>query len=137
MSMAVKLSDDLVNGAREEARAADRSITSQIEHWARLGRQVEQVLRHDEVMDLKRAGDESVAELPPPTRRAVLTALRQIASDRRRTELSTTLTSGRTVYQAVDEGRVERIEPGGTRTVGRFVNRRFTPDEPRRASRRR
>ena len=75
MSMPVKLSDDLVADAREEARTADRSITSQIEHWARLG---------------KDAGN----------------------------------------------GRVERIERNGTRTVGRFVNRRFTADSPQRTTRR-
>jgi ParD-like antitoxin of type II bacterial toxin-antitoxin system len=132
MSMAVKLSDDLVEEAREEAKAADRSITSQIEHWARLGRQIEHLLRHDDMLSLKRA-----ATLPPPTRRAVLAAIRRIALQRGRRDLAETIAAGRTVYQAAGNGRVERIEPDGTRTIGRFVNRRFTADEPQRASRRR
>lgn len=137
MSMPVKLSDDLVRDAREEAKAADRSITSQIEHWARLGRNVENVLRHEDVLSLKRASEKDDALGPPPTRRAVLAALRRIASDGPRTELAATLTEGRTVYQAAGEGRIERIERDGTRTVGRLINRRFTPDEPQRSTRRR
>lgn len=135
--MPVKLSDDLVRDAREEAKAADRSITSQIEHWARLGRNVENILRHEDVLNLKRASEKDDALGPPPTRRAVLAALRRIASDGPRTELATTLMKGRTVYQDAGEGRIERIERDGTRTVGRIINRRFTPDEPQRTTRRR
>ena len=136
MSMPVKLSDDLVRDARQEAKAADRSITSQIEHWARLGRKVESVLRHEDVLNLKRASDDD-AVVPPPTRRSVLAALRRIAASGARTQLGATLMEGRTVYQDAGEGRIERIEPDGTRAVGRFVNRRFIADEPQHVPRRR
>src|SRR5437763_5920977 len=134
MGTSLKLSDDIVNEARHEAEAADRSLTSQIEHWARLGRRVESVLRHDDVLALKRAGE---GRLTPPARRALLAALRRIASDGVRTDLSSTLKEGRTVYQDAGNGRVERIERDGTRTAGRFVNRRFIADEPERAAGRR
>ena len=43
MGMPVKLSDELVESAREEAANTDRSITGQIEHWAKIGRSVETV----------------------------------------------------------------------------------------------
>lgn len=132
MGTSLKLSDDLVKEARQEAEASDRSLTSQIEHWARLGRSVESALRHEEILALKRE-----EPLAPPTRRALLAALRTIASDRVRTELSATLKQERTVYQDAGDGRVERIERDGTRAVGRLVNRRFLPDEPERATRRR
>ena len=134
MGMPVKLSDDLVKDARQEAEAADRSLTSQIEHWARLGRKVERVLRYEDVLNLKRAGEAPPA---PPARRAILAALRRIASGAARAELAATLRDGRTVYQDAGDGRVERIERDGTRTVGHFVNRRFTANEPERATRRR
>ncbi len=136
MSMPVKLSDDLVSEAREEAKAADRSITSQIEHWARLGRTVESLLRHEDVLALKRAASDVESTLPPPTRRAIVAALRRISSEDARPELAAALMQGRTVYQDAGDGRVERIERDGTRSIGRFVNRRFTADEPRRATRR-
>lgn len=134
MGTSLKLSDDLVNEARQEAEAADRSLTSQIEHWARLGRKVESVLRHEDVLALKRSADEPLA---PPTRRALLAALRRITSEGVRSELTAALKQGRTVYQDAGDGRVERIERDGTRTIGRFAGRRFTPDEPERAARRR
>jgi hypothetical protein len=126
MGVPVKLSDDLVNEAREEAKAADRSITSQIEHWARLGRTVEGVVRH-------RAGDPSVA---PRTRRAMLSAIARVASADARPDLASSLMQGRAVYQDAGDGLIERIEVDGTRTIGRFVNRRFTPDQAERPTRR-
>jgi len=55
MGMPVKLSDELVASAREEAASTDRSITGQIEHWAKIGRSVETVLRHQDVQALKRS----------------------------------------------------------------------------------
>jgi hypothetical protein len=41
MASAVKLSDELVNAARRASRTWSRSMTQQIEHWARIGRAVE------------------------------------------------------------------------------------------------
>lgn len=106
MGMAVKLSDDLVKEAREEAEVTDRSLTSQIEHWARLGRKVERVLQHEEILNLKRAGETPPA---PPTRRAVMSALRRIASEGSRPELAATLREGR--YGGGGEDYVRREVP--------------------------
>jgi hypothetical protein len=55
MGMPVKLSDELVESARQEAASTDRSITGQIEHWAKIGRSVETVLRRQDIQALKRA----------------------------------------------------------------------------------
>jgi hypothetical protein len=125
--MPVKLSDELVKQARDEAKAADRSITAQIEHWAKLGRQVENVLRHEDTLALKR----SAANDSPPTRASVEAVLRSVAGGVSK-EISRALTAGRTVYQADPNGSdaVERIEPDGHRAVGRFQNRRFVEQKP-------
>ena len=69
MGMPVKLSDELVASARKEASSTDRSITGQIEHWAKIGRSVETVLRHQDVQALKRSPAD--ATLTVPARRAV------------------------------------------------------------------
>jgi hypothetical protein len=135
MGMPVKLSDNLVRDAREEAKAADRSVPSQIEHWARLGRTVESVLRYDDVVALKRADEKGDTAVARQTRRTVVAALRRIAADGQRPELAEMLMRGRTVYQDAGDGRIEQIEQDGTRRIGRIVNRRFTPDEPQRSSR--
>ncbi|MDD5175991.1 MAG: hypothetical protein PHQ05_06175 [Sterolibacterium sp.] len=41
MSIALKLSDELIEIARPHAAAKHRSVPKQIEHWARLGKAVE------------------------------------------------------------------------------------------------
>lgn len=41
MGRAVKLSDELVESARHESKIYSRSMTQQIEHWARIGRAAE------------------------------------------------------------------------------------------------
>lgn len=41
MSVALKLSDELVEMAKTHAAAAQRSVPKQIEYWARLGKAVD------------------------------------------------------------------------------------------------
>src|SRR6266850_6443510 len=57
MPAPVKISDRLLERAKEEAKGAHRSVTAQIEHWATLGRAVEVMTAHREVLMLKRAGE--------------------------------------------------------------------------------
>ena len=42
MATAIKLSDELVNSARPYANAMQRSVTKQIEYWAKLGKTAEE-----------------------------------------------------------------------------------------------
>lgn len=129
MGLPVKLSDALVKLARMEAEAADRSLTAQIEHWARLGRSAEAALRHEDVLALKRTeGDLRRAFPGASTRQAIHTLLRRIAATNR-TELARALTHGRVAYQSDPGGSrlIMRIEPDGRRTLGRFEKRRFVP----------
>jgi ParD-like antitoxin of type II bacterial toxin-antitoxin system len=42
MAIALKLSDELVEIAKPHAAAKHRSVPKQIEHWARLGKAVEE-----------------------------------------------------------------------------------------------
>lgn len=136
MGMPVKLSDELVESARAEAANTDRSITGQIEHWAKIGRSVEMVLQHQEVQALKRSPLN--ARLTSATRHAIQAALERVIAEGDRRSLARSLRSGRTVYQSDPKGSglTERIEPDGSRTVGRFVNRRFVPAPSARAGRR-
>src|SRR5438094_9951242 len=100
--MPVKLSDELVESAREEAATTDRSITGQIEHWAKIGRSVETVLRHQEVQTLKRSPLN--ATLTGPARRAVEAALHRVVIETGRGALARRLKAGRTVYQSDPAG---------------------------------
>jgi ParD-like antitoxin of type II bacterial toxin-antitoxin system len=49
----VRLSAQLAASARSAARTQERSLTEQVEHWARLGQQVERVVMASTVTRLK------------------------------------------------------------------------------------
>ena len=127
MGMPVKLSDELVASARKEAASTDRSITGQIEHWAKIGRSVETVLRHQDVQALKRSPAD--ATLTVPARQAVQAVLERLVTEKDRGTLASRLKAGRVVYQSdpAGSGLTERVSPDGTRTLGRLANRRFVP----------
>jgi len=131
MGMSLKISDELLKDAREEAKATDRSITSQIEHWARLGRRVERGLRHEEVVNLKRPAPED-----NPVVQSILAKLERVITGDH-SDLAKKLLESGPVYQGAGGGRVERILPDGTRSIGHFVDKRFVPDEPKPKTRRR
>jgi hypothetical protein len=130
MGMPVKLSDELVTAARAEAEASQRSIAAQVEHWARLGRAVEAVLPHPDVVALKRAPDLTAAFPDRSKREAVLALLNRLESSPERSAALRRVRGGeRPVYGSdpAYPGLVVRIDPDGTRTPGRFENRRFVP----------
>jgi ParD-like antitoxin of type II bacterial toxin-antitoxin system len=120
MGQPVKLSDALVLDARLIGGAAERSIASQIEFWAGLGRAVESVLRTESVLRLKQRG-----ETVP-----LSDCLRTVDSKAGRARVKTHL-AGRPFPHfepAVERpGFLVKIDEDGQRTVGRFVNRLFRP----------
>lgn len=118
MSQPVKVSDTLLMDARMAGEAVERSIAGQIEFWAKLGRAVELLLQGDKVLALCRAGDaqplsKQLATVDTPTgRRRVAEHLKALPYPH---------------YEAVpgSPGLLTRIEADGSRTTGRFVNRKF------------
>lgn len=121
MGLPIKISDDLALAAREEADVCDRSIASQVEHWARIGRAVEQVLGHEQLVALKRQ-----ARLPDFAQ-----AMREATSELgQQKALAHLRTLGGPRYGVDPErpGSIIRIDPDGSRVRGRFVNRHFIAD---------
>lgn len=119
-SMPLRISAELVEKARAEADSADRSVTAQVEHWLKLGMALEDVLSHRQAMQLKRHLAVGVPEALERARsgagqEAALAHLRESGQPRYGTD-------------PAYPGRIIRIDPDGTRTVGSFVNRRFVPD---------
>ena len=120
MAMPVKISDALMMDARANAKLSDRSIAGQIEHWARLGKAVESILRVPAVTALKEriavTLNESVAQIGTTAGQCRLNEVLQRKPFPH--------------YEAVQD-RPEyliRIEADGTRKVGRFVGRQFVED---------
>ncbi|HEU5123051.1 MAG TPA: hypothetical protein VFW05_03200 [Verrucomicrobiae bacterium] len=117
MSQPVKVSDALVLDARLTGEVAERSIASQIEFWARLGRAIEPLLRGDKALALRRSGDA----------KPLSESLRSVDSPEGRKRVAEHLKSRPYPhYEATDTpGLLIRIESNGKRTIGRFVNREF------------
>jgi hypothetical protein len=117
MSQPVKISDTLLLDARLVGQAAERSIAGQIEFWARLGRALEPLLRGTQALALRRSGDSQ----------PLSESLKSVDSREGRRRVAEHLGSlPYPHYEAADSpGLLVKIDADGTRTLGRFVNRRF------------
>ena len=64
-----------------------------------------------------------------PSGRAVKAVLAGLVTNKAKSTLASRLKAGRVVYQSDPKGSglIERVEPNGTRTLGRLVHRRFVP----------
>lgn len=115
----VRLSSNLATQARQTAEIADRSLTEQVEHWARLGQIVEASVSSATVTKLKALSyDAALPELiaaadSPAARADTAAAIRSRASG--------------PVYgiAADDPDVIVRHEPDGTITRGVFANGSF------------
>jgi hypothetical protein len=121
MSQPVKLSDALVLDARLAAELQERSIAGQVEYWAKLGQAIDHLLRGQQAIALLRTGgakplSELVAEVGTPVGREKLQAY---------------LEGEPFPHFEVHPSRsgfLIRTDEDGTRTVGRFVDRKFVVD---------
>ena len=120
MSQPVKVSDALILDARLMGEATQRSIASQIEFWARLGRAIESLLRGDRMLALCQAG----------RAKPLSACLKSVDSAEGRKRLSDHLKSLPYPHYEPAPGLARllvRIEANGKRTTGKFVNRKFQP----------
>lgn len=124
MGLPIKISEGLALAARTEAEVFERSIASQVEHWAQIGRAVEQILGHDQVAALKRQA--GARELSDAMRKASSESGQQRALEHLRK-----LGGPRYTVDPSRRGGIIRIDADGSRSRGRFVRRRFvvTPDD--------
>jgi hypothetical protein len=120
MGQPVKLSEELVLDARLAGEAGERSIAGQIEYWAKIGRAVELHLRIPQLLKLKREG-----ETRPVS--ALLASVDTAAGRKRLAAHLDKIAFPHFEAAAGKKGLVVKIDKDGTRTVGRFVNRKFRP----------
>lgn len=118
MSQPVKLSDVLVLDARLIGEVAERSIAGQIEYWANLGRAIEPLLQGTQALALcKKAGARPLSE-----------CLELVDTSEGKDRVKKYLeTQPYPHYEPAKDapGLLVRIDADGTRTTGRFVNRKF------------
>ena len=131
MPAPVKVSDHLLALAKEEARAAHRSATAQIEHWATLGRAVEAMVAYRDVLALKRAGE----ELPMPAfvhRDEVREALARLVADTNRESVKARIRAAGGPFYASDPGHPERIVEIGAERPARVLAHARKKSPPKR-----
>ena len=128
MSQPVKISDALLLDARVTANVAERSIASQIEYWAQLGRAIEPLLQGAQALALRQSGEA----------RPLSACIESVGTDEGRKRVADYLDSQPFPHYEADPEIPEllvRIDEDGTRTRGRFVNREFKPEKSRRGKR--
>jgi len=139
MPQPVKVSDALIEAAREAAPLANRSLAAQVEHWAALGRAIEGSLTADQSVTLKRAIHEPLAppygssESAQAVRERVIGALSQSLTPEFRSRMRDRIAASPHPTYGTDEaypGSLIRRDPDGTLTPGRLQGREFQPLAP-------
>ena len=130
-AVAIKVSAELAQSARVEADSSDRSMTGQIEHWAKLGRAAEAIMPAQIAAALKRCAGNLDALEDESMRRKVLDALAVFqarAPDSLRQQIGL---DQQILFEPDPEisGGLIRITPNGTRTRGVMNGRTFVPTQ--------
>ena len=129
-SVAIKISSDLASVARAASADADRSLTGQIEHWARLGKAVEPVLSSVTIALLKKSGgDLSTIEDEREKARVleVLERFRNTPQEALRNQLG--LDKKTAYFPDPDRpGGLVRVLSDGSRQSGRKIDGAFVAD---------
>lgn len=128
--VAIKVSAEFADSVREAAAAADRSLTGQIEHWAKLGRAAEEVMPAPIAAALKRSAGDVDAIQDEAVRQRVLDALAALREGKHYDATRRYLVGlGKPLFEAdpdVPEG-VIRVSADGTRVKGRMAGKEFVP----------
>jgi len=130
MGQPVKVADSLLEAARSAAAESNRSMAAQIEHWALLGRAVEQALTTGDVAALKR----SEGRLDVSQREHLAQILTEALDPDRRAAARTAIALRDPVRYEVDPtlpGLLIQHLPDGTQRIGRLIQREFVPIEQR------
>lgn len=109
----VSLSSEFAADLRAQAETADRSMASQLEHWAKVARAVETVIPAAALSELKGGKDPS----------EILSRVGTYLLNQNPDSLKARLAAAKSPRYGVDENDPEvavRIDPDGTTTRGRF-----------------
>lgn len=118
MGQPVKIADGLILDARMAGEVEHRSIAGQIEFWAHLGEALEPLLQGLQVMALMRS----------KSAQPLSASLESVDSPEGRRRVADHLKTLPFPHYAPAPGKpgfLVRTEADGTRTLGRFVSRRF------------
>lgn len=130
-SLAIKIDAALAEEARAAAAIADRSLTAQIEHWARMGKKMDEQITGAAMMAFKSAapGQEVEDQAHRSEVEAVLAKLRQPGYAEMVARASHDLDVHEVLYGADPDGSdwIVAHYRDGRKVKGRMVKRVFVP----------
>ncbi len=129
-SVAIKISEELAEAARAEALQADRSLTGQIEHWAKIGRGAESTLSAQMAHLIKRFGGDPQSVSDPQLLLRLREALTHVhSSNHREKGTADFMNQNAPLYEAdpLDPAGIVQVRPDGSKIRGRLENRVFVP----------
>jgi hypothetical protein len=136
MAQPVKLSDELINAARQCAEISHRSLAAQVEHWSTLGRAIEGALTIDQAAQLKCVVREPPAPAYAVSGDGLAAALTQsiakaLSAEARGDFRRELLQATQPIYgtDAVFPGMIVRRNVDGSVTPGRWTGQQFVAAE--------
>jgi hypothetical protein len=129
-TVAIKISAELAAATRIAAKAADRSLTGQIEHWAKIGRAAELQLSTGAVQALKQTAHTAPSAATERNWEQLTAALESVHRGEQFTATRHYLQQqDQPLYEAdpSDPEGIVQVQPDGSRRRGSMVNRQFQP----------
>jgi len=129
-STTVRLSTQLVKAAKEIAVWSERSVPGQLEHWALLGKAIEDHLPTASAIALKKSAVSSEKALAPQDQALVLNILEALRVYMPSTQIAQSLASKHSHLYESDPIHPElliQVDRNGKRTLGKMINRKFVP----------
>ncbi len=128
-SVAIKVSPALAEVAPAAAADADRSLTGQIEHWARLDKAIEPLFNTPTIAALKKSGGDLSALEDEQEKARVLEALERFRLTSRELVRDQLGLAQKTLIQPDPDhpGHYIRTNPDGTREHGVLEGHQFIP----------
>ena len=129
-AVAIKINPAFAELARSASTDADRSLTGQVEHWARLGRAVEPMFSAPDIAALKKCGGDLGLLDDEVEKARVLAVLENFRKNPASFQMKEFIGVGRKVFFEPDPDNPDgmiRIQPDGSRERGTMAGRTFVP----------
>lgn len=129
MSIPIRVSDELLEGAKQQIKMSLRSVTKQIEFWALIGKEAEINMTPADVAALVN-GEVEIKVLRKKSNPVDFDDIfNEIESDRKSGVIRSKVVKDKVWYEEDDKnpGIFFRMTSEGEKSLGKFVNGKFVP----------
>jgi hypothetical protein len=133
MSIPIRVSDELLEDAKQKIKMSYRSLTKQIEFWAQIGKEAEMNMTSADVAALVN-GEVEIKVLRKKSEPIDFDNLfGEIESDRKAGSIKSKVIKDKVWYEESQNspGLFVRINSEGEKVLGKFVSGKFVPDKNR------